>query len=459
MHQNDFDLFSTAQPLKNVPEFSVSDLAVALKKNIESSFSHVRVRGEISGLKKHTSGHIYFSLKDENAILAAICWRGTSSSFSFPLEEGLEIIAIGRITTYPGRSQYQLVLEAVELAGQGALLKLLEERKMRLRQEGLFEAHHKKSLPFLPCVIGIITSPTGAVIQDILHRLQDRFPRYVLLWPTPVQGEGVEQKIVEAIQGFNALSLKGDIPRPDLLIIARGGGSLEDLWAFNDENVVRAAFNSVIPLISAIGHETDTTLLDLVADVRAPTPTAAAEFAVPRRDELFAKVLEIYRQLVLLKSRYIKERQEKVSTLSIRIGHPSRLLELKMQKLDEVTDRLPRSLENQILKMRLSLSKIFLKSPEEKIINAQQLLKNRGEFLNRGWQVFFQKKQDALHKFTLVLEALSYTKILEKGFVLVRDRKTQVPLTSVHSLQEDQIVSLIFKDGEKDAQIISNKGK
>lgn len=456
MYQGDLDL-PTAPLSKNIPEFSVSELAFALKKNIETAFPYIRVKGEISGLKRHTSGHVYFSLKDEAALIAGVCWKGMYSSLAFPLEEGMEVIAIGRLTTYPGRSQYQLVLEGVELAGQGALLKLLEERKERLRKEGLFDPIHKKPLPFLPQVIGIITSPTGAVVQDILHRLQDRFPRHILLWPVLVQGEGAAAQVAEAIEGFNSLPLQGGIPRPDLLIIARGGGSLEDLWAFNEEIVIRAAFKSNIPIISAIGHETDTTLLDFVADVRAPTPTAAAEFAVPRKDDLFAKVLEMYRRLFLLGTSYIKIHQEKLSTLFLRMGRPEKLLELKMQRLDDITERLPRSLEKQLLMMRLTLSKISFKSPEEKLLSANHLLRVQENKLHQAWKILLQKKQEALHRLSLVLEASSYTKILEKGFALVRDQKTLSPLTSATSLQKEQGIILTFKDGEKEAQIIGSR--
>ena len=275
-----------------LPEYTVTELSFALKKRVETEFARVRVRGEISGLKRHTSGHVYFALKDQDAVLDAVCWRGSFQNLDLRLQEGMEVIAVGRLTTYPGRSKYQIVVEGMELAGEGALLKLLEERKRKLAAEGLFDEARKKPLPFLPQLIGIVTSPTGAVIQDMLHRLADRFPVSVQMWPVAVQGEGAAAQISCAIRGFNSLSLK-----PDVLIVARGGGSLEDLWAFNEEVVVRAVAESQIPIISAVGHETDVTLIDFVADKRAPTPTAAAEFAVPVRSQMAQNLLQYSVQL------------------------------------------------------------------------------------------------------------------------------------------------------------------
>src|SRR5437868_4098356 len=286
-------------PRPNLPEYTVSELSMALKRRIEESFSYVRVRGEISGFKRHSSGHCYLALKDADAVLDAVCWRGTALRLTLKPEDGMEVVCTGRLTTFPGRSKYQLVLETMELAGVGALLKLLEDRKQRLAGEGLFAAERKRQLPFLPSVIGVVTSPTGAVIRDILHRLADRFPRHVLIWPVAVQGESAAAQVAAAIAGFNTIGTGGPIPRPDLLIVARGGGSLEDLMPFNEEIVVRAAAESTIPLISAVGHETDITLIDFAADKRAPTPTAAAEMAVPVRSELFVEVQGLARRSML----------------------------------------------------------------------------------------------------------------------------------------------------------------
>src|SRR5262249_6361509 len=267
----------------NLPEFTVSEISAAVKRTLEGTFERVRVRGEVSKPNYHGSGHPYLSLKDENAVIDACAWRATVGRLKLRLEHGMEVIVTGRVTSYPGSSKYQIVIESVELAGEGALLKMLEDRKKKLASEGLFDAARKKPLPFLPEVIGVITSPTGAVIRDILHRIEERFPRRVILWPVVVQGENAAAQIASAIAGFNAIEEGSAVPRPDVLIVARGGGSLEDLMAFNEEVVVRAAAASRIPLISAVGHETDTTLIDFASDLRAPTPTAAAEMAVPVR--------------------------------------------------------------------------------------------------------------------------------------------------------------------------------
>ena len=288
---------SEAAAKPNLPEYSVSEIAAALKRTVEDSFPFVRVRGEISGLKFHSSGHVYFDLKDDKAVLNAVVWKQTARLLKLRPEAGLEVIATGRITTYAGSSRYQIVVEQIELAGAGALMAMLEERKKKLAAEGLFAIERKKPLPFLPDVIGVITSPTGAVIRDIMHRLNERFPRRVLLWSVAVQGERAPAEVAAAIRGFNAMTPNGPIPRPDLLIVARGGGSIEDLMAFNEEVVVRAVAEGAIPLISAVGHETDTTLIDFASDRRAPTPTAAAEMAVPVRADLISQTLDYARQI------------------------------------------------------------------------------------------------------------------------------------------------------------------
>src|ERR1700722_8348704 len=300
----------------NLPEYSVSELSQAVKRHIESDFGHVRVRGEVSGFKRHSSGHCYLSLKDADAVLDAVIWRPLAQRLALKPEDGMEVVCTGRMTTYASRSKYQLVIEAVELAGIGALLKMLEERRKKLAAEGLFDDSRKRPLPYLPEVIGVVTSPTGAVIRDILHRLRDRFPRHVLVWPVPVQGENAAAAVAAAIEGFNALKPGGEIPRPDLLIVARGGGSLEDLMAFNEEIVVRAAAASRIPLISAVGHETDTTLIDFAADQRAPTPTAAAEMAVPVKQEVWLGIKQLDARLMGAMQRQWLWRQESLAGLA-----------------------------------------------------------------------------------------------------------------------------------------------
>ncbi len=316
------DMFEDPSPTGNSPEFTVSELAGAVKRVIEGEFGLVRVRGEVGRVSRPASGHMYFDLKDDRSVIAAISWKGQLSKMQTRPEEGMEVIATGRMTTFPGQSKYQLIVEDVVPAGAGALMAMLEKRRATLQAEGLFDPARKRALPYLPQVIGVVTSPSGAVIRDILHRLRDRFPRHVLIWPVAVQGQACAAEVAAAIKGFNALPVGGAIPRPDVLIVARGGGSLEDLWGFNEEIVVRAAAASDIPLISAVGHETDTTLIDFASDRRAPTPTAAAEIAVPVRLELLAAL----------------------DGLGARVtGGVVRLMGLRGQRLRDVTRALPRA--------------------------------------------------------------------------------------------------------------------
>ena len=318
---------SDTSPLdSNLPEYTVSQISTALKRTVESTFERVRIRGEISGLKRASSGHIYLTLKDDKAVLDGVIWRNSAAKLSFDPEDGLETVAEGRLTTYAARSRYQIVIDRLEPAGIGALLALLEERRKKLSDEGLFDEARKRRLPYLPTTIGVITSPTGAVIRDILHRLRDRFPRQVILWPVLVQGKGAAEQIAAAIEGFNALTLQNKIPRPDLLIVARGGGSVEDLWAFNDEIVVRAAAQSTIPLISAVGHETDTTLIDFAADRRAPTPTAAAEIAVPVRADLLVAIAELERQMLTAITRTVTESRRAIDSMAYGLPNPDAVI-------------------------------------------------------------------------------------------------------------------------------------
>ncbi|NBO20179.1 MAG: exodeoxyribonuclease VII large subunit, partial [Proteobacteria bacterium] len=334
-------LLDPPSPGSNLPEYSVSELSTQLKRRVEEDFGHVRVRGEISQPKLHTSGHLYLTLKDEGANLAAVCWRGQVGKLKIKPQEGMEVVVEGRMTTFPGQSKYQIVIEQMALAGVGALLKMLEDRKKKLAAEGLFDAARKKPLPFMPRVIGVITSPTGAVIKDILHRLAERFPCHVLLWPVAVQGETAATQIAAAITGFNALldtvrsvpsddgttARVQDIPVPDVLIVARGGGSLEDMLPFYEEIVVRAAANSRIPLISAVGHETDTTMIDFASDRRAPTPTAAAEMAVPVRLDLLSAVREEGNRLDGAARRYVERQKIHLVAVAGKLTHPRVLME------------------------------------------------------------------------------------------------------------------------------------
>lgn len=321
----------------NAPPFSVSELSASLKRTVEDRFGHVRVRGEISGFKRAASGHCYLTLKDDKATLDTVLWKGSAAKLAFDAQDGIEVIATGKLTTYPGRSKYQLVAETLELAGEGALMQLLERLKAKLADEGLFAEERKKPLPFIPRRIGVVTSPTGAVIRDILHRLSDRFPSEVLVWPVQVQGDAAAGMVANALAGFNALP---ESERPDLLIVARGGGSIEDLWAFNEEVVVRAIAASEIPVISAVGHETDTTLADYAADRRAPTPTAAAEIAVPVRSELASFVAQQGVRMRGAADRRMQLAAERLEAQRRLLADPSILIDQRGQRIDDLGERL-----------------------------------------------------------------------------------------------------------------------
>ncbi len=340
----------------NTPEYSVSEIAGAVKRTVEAAFGQVRVRGELSQFRRQTSGHWYGRLKDERAVLELAMWKGVAAGLSFRPEDGMEVIATGRLTTYPGGSRYQLIIDRLEPAGVGALLAQIEARRLKLQAEGLFDPARKQKLPWLPDVIGVITSPTGAVIRDILHRLGDRFPRHVLVWPVAVQGEASAAQVAAAIAGFNAIAPGGPTPRPDLIIVARGGGSIEDLAAFNEEIVVRAAAASRIPLISAVGHETDTTLIDFAADWRAPTPTAAAERAVPVRAELAAQVAMLHGRLDAAMVRGWKLRRERSVALGRRLPQPRNLIGLSAQRVDDLAQRLPTALAARLGRVELRVT-------------------------------------------------------------------------------------------------------
>ncbi len=427
-------------------------------------------------------------------MIEAVCWRGTVAKLAVKPEEGLEVIVTGRMTTYPGRSQYQLIIESMELAGEGALLKMLEERKRRLAAEGLFEPARKKPIPYLPDVIGVITSPTGAVIRDILHRLSDRFPRHVLLWPVAVQGERAAAEVSAAIAGFNRIAPGGPVPRPDLLIVARGGGSLEDLMAFNEENVVRAAAASAIPLISAVGHETDTTLIDFASDLRAPTPTAAAEMAVPVRAELLAQILDDERRMVASVARALDDRRNRVEGLARGLGDPRALLEGHAQRLDDRAERLNLAAAALVERRRTRVGELAatLRHPREKLAEAGQKLASEARALDgalrqavtvaesryqrvagrlslaptraalvemgrrladltprldRAYGKGVEDRGTKLAALGQLLESYSYKGVLERGFALVEDREGK-PITSAAQATPGLAVTLVFQ-GEK----------
>ncbi len=435
----------------NQPTYSVSEVSFALKRVVEDHFGMVRLRGEISGFKLHSSGHAYFTLKDENAVIDSVCWRGNVSKLGFKPEDGLEVVATGKVTTYPGRSKYQIVVDFMEPAGAGALMAVLEKLRKQLEEEGLFNPSRKQPLPFMPKVVGVITSPTGAVIRDILHRISDRFGVHVLVWPVAVQGEGAAQQVATAIEGFNAIAPGGQVPRPDVLIVARGGGSLEDLWAFNEEIVVRAAAGSAIPLISAVGHETDTTLIDFASDMRAPTPTAAAEMAVPVREELRLGISQLDNRLAAAMQRFLGQQRERVEGLTRGLPKPMQLLQVASQRLDDWTDRLqvalPVMLDRKQQQLTLHASALRPQGLVRDMAKINERLLELQQRMYAAGTRYIQQREERLKSLEAHLESVNYHKVLERGFALVKDSAggliTQAAQAKTHSE-----LTLTFKDGD-----------
>jgi exodeoxyribonuclease VII large subunit len=474
MRMSDIDSLNAPrqQPGHNLGEVSVSELAQAIKRTLEGSFDRVRVRGEISGFKRAASGHLYMMLKDDAACIKGVCWRTTAMRLGMAPEDGMEVIVTGRITSYAERSEYQLVIERIELAGVGALLKMIEERRKKLAAEGLFEAARKRPLPVLPAVIGVVTSPTGAVIRDILHRISDRFPRRVLVWPVLVQGEDAARQVAAAIRGFNALVPGGAVPRPDLLIVARGGGSIEDLMPFNEEIVVRAAAESDIPLISAVGHETDTTLIDFASDRRAPTPTAAAEMAVPVRSDLLNEVGHVGQRLFSGLTRSMNEWRLIVQGLGRGLPDPVRLLQERSQQLDQCAERwlhLPQTMFARRFDLIAGLG-ARLKTPGEQIAAAgaalnleavhlkaaiRHVVERQDRALERVTDAFtprmvtglIERQTHALDALSRLLESFSYDQVLKRGFALVRNSAGE-PVLAAAGVPAGERLRLQFHDGE-----------
>ena len=450
----------------NVPEFTVSELSFALRRELEGAFPRVRVRGEISQPSFPRSGHCYFRLKDENAVLDGVCWKGTIPRLGIKIEEGMEVIATGKITTYAGSSRYQIIIDRLELAGEGALLKLLEDRRKKLAAEGLFDAARKRPLPYLPEVVGVVTSPTGAVIRDILHRLADRFPMRVLVWPVAVQGDKAAAEVAAAIAGFNRLPETGPVPRPDILIVARGGGSLEDLWAFNEEVVVRAAAASTIPLISAVGHETDTTLIDFASDRRAPTPTAAAEMAVPVRAELVAEVLDYAKRTMACMNRALREAATELAGLARGLGDPRRLIEDYQQRLDVADERLRAGPQRVIeVKQQLlagearalrSAGERYKGDTRQKIERALERLDQFVERIQRCGRELVERREDRVDQLGKLLESYSFHSVLKRGFALVRDQDGR-PVLAAAGLKSGDTLGIEFNDGEARARVTESK--
>ncbi|WP_454853436.1 exodeoxyribonuclease VII large subunit [Rhizobium binxianense] len=482
----------------NLAEYTVSELSGSIKRTVESAFDQVRVRGEISGYRgPHSSGHAYFSLKDDRARIDAVIWKGTFSRLKFRPEEGMEVIATGKVTTFPGSSKYQIVIETLEPAGAGALMALIEERKRKLGAEGLFDPARKKRLPFMPKVIGVVTSPTGAVIRDILHRISDRFPVHVVVWPVKVQGEGSGEEVANAIRGFNALQPGGDIARPDVLIVARGGGSLEDLWSFNDEIVVRAAAESDIPLISAVGHETDWTLIDYAADVRAPTPTGAAEMAVPVKAELEAQVASFTARLQGCMNRQMDQRRQFVRSLVRALPSLDQLLALPRRRFDEAAAGLGRGLELNTINKRRGFERVASHLRPDVLANRiaerRQMLSERMARAERTVERLLDRSKSRIdragailasqparlkaqtdrarerlgnlsrhadtairHQLTRaraelaaqdrVLQSLSYKNVLKRGYAVIRDEENK-PVSQAAALSSGMGISIEFADG------------
>lgn len=432
-------------PRSNVAEFTVSELARAVKMSVEDRFGYVRLRAELSGVKRAASGHVYMALKDDQAVIDGICWRGVASKLSFRPEDGLEVICTGKLTTYPARSKYQMVVDHMEPAGEGALMALLEERKRKLAAEGLFAPDRKKRIPYLPRKIGVVTSPTGAVIRDIIHRLNDRFPRHVMVWPVLVQGEGAAAEITAAIRGFNQMA-----DRPDLLIVARGGGAIEDLWSFNEENVVRAVAGSDIPVISAVGHETDTTLCDYAADLRAPTPTGAAEKAVPVRAELSVAVADLGRRLEGQKARIISDRAEKLAGLGRGLPAPRDLLGLAAQRLDDLGERLPRGLtavtQEKNSRLNRLLGGLSMQRLMAQVTHSREKSTALAVRLRPAYGRQVERNRDRLQAAGRMLESLSHKSVLARGFALVTDAEGAV-VTSVSHLTGAGPFGVTLKDG------------
>ena len=399
---------------ENIQEFSVSEISSAIKESLEENFGYVKIRGEVSGLSKPTSGHIYLKLKDEKAIINAIIWRSAVNKIGFVPEDGLEVVCSGRLTTgfsdrYPGRSDYSVIVDSLMPAGEGALMALLEKRKKEFSNEGLFDEVHKQQIPKFPQTIGVITSPTGAVIQDILNRVNDRYPCNILLWPVPVQGEDAAPLVSKAIEGFNSLSVKKEFNPPDVIIIARGGGSIEDLWPFNEEIVVRSVFKSSIPVISAIGHETDTTLVDYVSDLRAPTPTAAAELSTPDKKDLLSSIEEYQLTLNTSLNSFLENKKQKFKNL---IDQLINIQQLFVSKKKSNFQNLSGSLNLRILDEQLKSKNKDLKLLSERII--------------QGQQAYIKDLSKTITSFSKLLNSLSYKSILNRGFSVTRNSKKEI---------------------------------
>ena len=433
----------------NAEPLTISEISAALKRTVEDRFGYVRLRGELSGVKRAASGHLYCALKDDKAVIDGVMWRGNAGRLPFAPEDGLEVVASGKLTTYPGRSKYQIVIESLEIAGEGALLALLEKTKAKLQAEGLFAADRKRAIPYLPRTIGVVTSPTGSVIRDILHRLADRFPSHVIVWPVLVQGQGAADQVAGAIRGFSAMEPGGAVPRPDLVIVARGGGSIEDLWSFNEEAVVRAVAECTIPVISAVGHETDTTLVDYASDRRAPTPTAAAEMAVPVRADLAATIADLANRQQRAVYRPVELGRERLEARVRRLPRPENLLEAQAQRLDDAAERLRRALHDRAGRGREQLAAVSSRLAPRVL---QRRAADAAERLGRvrlNPQLIERPLTDKRQRLDALWRLASQfhpEKPLERGYAIVRDHDGHA-LTGMAAAQRHDALTLQFVDG------------
>jgi len=445
------DLIDSPGQGENAPEFSVSELSSVLKRMIEGEFSNVRIRGEVGRVSRPASGHLYFDLKDDKSVIASVTWRGQASKLATQPEEGLEVVATGKITTFAGQSRYQMIVSEMSVAGIGALMAQLEKRKKKLEAEGLFDKKIKKEIPYLPEVIGVITSPSGAVIRDILHRLSDRFPRKVLLWPVSVQGESCAPDVTAAINGFNKLTPGGAMPRPELIIVARGGGSIEDLWGFNEESVVRAASESEIPLISAVGHETDTTLIDLASDLRAPTPTAAAEYAVPVRADLMGWLSSMEERRVRSLSSSLEIKRQRLKDLSRGLPAPADLVAMAAQRLDAVSDRLPRALSavsnNKRTLLLQTSAGLRGRLLQNKLIDRTKEMNRFMKSIEANIRLIIQRNQSALDGLERIRKTLGYEATLHRGYTVVRNKDGKL-ITRLKEADVNKELEIEFYDGK-----------
>ena len=445
------DLIDSPGQGENAPEFSVSELSSVLKRMIEGEFSNVRIRGEVGRVSRPASGHLYFDLKDDKSVIASVTWRGQASKLATQPEEGLEVVATGKITTFAGQSRYQMIVSEMSVAGIGALMAQLEKRKKKLEAEGLFDKNIKKEIPYLPEIIGVVTSPSGAVIRDILHRLSDRFPRKVLLWPVSVQGESCAPDVTAAINGFNKLTPGGAMPRPELIIVARGGGSIEDLWGFNEETVVRAAFESEIPLISAVGHETDTTLIDLASDLRAPTPTAAAEYAVPVRADLMGWLSSMEERRVRSLTSNLEIKRQRLKDLSRGLPTPADLVAMAAQRLDAVSDRLPRALSavsnNKRTLLLQTSAGLRGRLLQNKLIDRTKEMNRFVKSIEANIRLIIQRNQSSLDGLERIRQTLGYEATLRRGYTVVRNKDGKL-ITRLKEADVNKELEIEFYDGK-----------